>query len=254
MLDLKDIRIEHINSSGGSIMRLVHVPTGIFRIARPLEGRNQVQLRDHFLKEVEWELTSRIFPPPLALERLDRAIRERRPVYAFALNRGASEEQLAEAEAGLQRPLPDDLKHFFRWRNGQQRGASFCNAYKLMDLNVVAELWRRLSEFHDGGGFDHSDWWSSGWIPFLTRKNRDFLCLDLNGTFSAKPGQIIEFRHDSPDRTVLFPNFSVFLSTVADFLEKATFEDENESLIIPDDFISVRHPGFPRRFQAGPPT
>lgn len=245
MIDPKEIRFDLMKTSGGSFVRVVHLPTGISRYFGPVLELS-ARISEQGIKEIGWEIRKKTFPPPPEIERIDTAIRERHPDYAFDLHPGATETALAEAEAGLQCQLPDGLKHFFRWRNGQQGKFTFCNRFKLLALDEVVEIRRLFSEFQDGGGFPSPDWWNPAWIPFLSRKMKDFLCLDV----SDQSGRVIEFQCDADARTVFFPSFNAFLKTLADALENSGF-DEPDGPSLEDAFIAARHPGFPKRFQTG---
>jgi hypothetical protein len=71
MLREEDLMVEHGRCTGGSFMRLVHVPTGIARMKGPLGKTNQHVLRRTWLKEIEVEirakgLTQYIVPDPIA--------------------------------------------------------------------------------------------------------------------------------------------------------------------------------------------
>lgn len=246
MIDPKEVQIDLINSSGGSFVRVVHLPTGISRHFGPVSGLTP-RIAEQGIKEIEWEIRKKRFPPPPEIERIDAAIRERRPDYAFDLQSGATEIALTEVEIATGCPLPESLKHFFRWRNGQSGQRTFCNRFKLLPVDIAVEIRRHFSDFQEYAGFPSPDWWNPAWIPFLSRKMKDFLCLDV----SDQSGRVIEFQCDTAARTVLFPSFDAFLKTLADALETSEFDEPNGPTI-EDGFIATRNFGFPKRFHAGP--
>ncbi len=245
MIDPKEVRIDLMNTSGGSLVRVVHLPTGISRHFGPVT-RLTARIAEQGIKEIEWEIRKKRFPPPPEIERIDAAIREHRPDYAFTLQSGATEIALNEAEIATGCLFPESLKHFFRWRNGQLGQLPLCNRFKLLSLDEAVQIRRHFSDFQGGGGFPSPDWWNPAWIPFLSRKMKDFLCLDL----SDQSGRVIEFQCDTDARTVFFPSFDAFLKTLADALETSQF-DEPDGPTLEDAFIAARNIGFPKRFQAG---
>lgn len=245
IIDPKEVRIDLMNTSDGSFVRVVHLPTGISRHFGPVT-RLTARIAEQGIKEIEWEIRKKRFPPPPEIERIDTAIRERRPGHAFTLQSGVTEIALNEAEIATGCLFPESLKHFFRWRNGQLGQLTLCNRFKLLSLDKAVEIRRYFSDFQEYGGFPSPDWWNPAWIPFLARKMKDFLCLDL----SDQSGRVIEFQCDTAARTIFFPSFDAFLKTLADALENSGF-DEPDGPTLEDAFIAARNVGFPKRFQAG---
>ncbi|MBC8085392.1 MAG: hypothetical protein H7Z21_19510, partial [Hymenobacter sp.] len=80
------------------------------------------------------------------------------------------------------------------------------------------------------------------------------LCLDLEGTFTQQPGQIIEHWHDWEPRNVIFPNLTAWLAAVVQAYETCLTET-NELTDARVSDLELRLPAsFPLEFRAGPPA
>ncbi|HJS82989.1 MAG TPA: hypothetical protein VJ742_09180, partial [Nitrososphaera sp.] len=45
------------------------------------------------------------------------------------------------------------------------------------------------------------------------------ICFDLEGTFTGKKGQLIEFRHDDAIRVIAYPSLTIWLQVLVESLE-----------------------------------
>jgi cell wall assembly regulator SMI1 len=189
-----------------------------------------------------------------AIERIDVWLRANRPAYHAKLQPGATDEQLSDFGHELQVILPEGFKDFYRWRNGQGTDCyeAFCNNAMFVSMEDAMDTRNMLKGLLEAGEFKQANWWNPGWIPLLDNGGGDHLCVDTEGTFTGKPGQILEFRHDDARRRVLFPSFDAFLTTLADFLTQNEFEDDEEFWIIDPEFIAEWYSDYPKQFQAGP--
>ena len=96
-----------------------------------------------------------------------------------------------------------------------------------------------------------ANWWRPAWVPFLENGGGDHLCLDLEGTFTGRPGQLIEHWHDGPERSVLYPDLTSWLAAVVETYEKTL---ESGSRCSDGEFADVElecPPGFPQECEAG---
>lgn len=59
MLSREEIRVDNGRCTGGSFLRITHVPTGISRQKAPLGGESYRQAMERFLSEIEQELVDR---------------------------------------------------------------------------------------------------------------------------------------------------------------------------------------------------
>lgn len=186
----------------------------------------------------------------LLLTRLDALLQQYRPAYYATLSPPATEAEIVALEAEFQVTLPPELRLWFGWRNGQKGFDNFFQNNMLHSVSSAAEAMRVNCEMLEAGEFELKNWWAPGWVPFLENGGGDHVCLDLEGTFTGQPGQIIRHWHDWESRTVLFPNLSAWLTAVIHAYEQAL---PTGQLLADDqiDELEPEHPaGFPQRFEA----
>lgn len=186
------------------------------------------------------------------LARLDALLRAHRPAYYAQLNPPASAAALAAFEARFQLTLPPELRQWFGWHDGQRAMCfdGLVGFHELPSLEDMAESMRINRELLADGDFV-ANWWRPGWLPFLSNGSGNHLCLDLEGTFTGYPGQLIEHWHDDADRTVVFPTITAWLAAVVQAYETAARPHTE----LTDDEVADLEPespaGFPLEFTAG---
>lgn len=182
------------------------------------------------------------------LIRLEALLRDKRPDYLATFHPGASETEIAAAEAAVGFPIDEELKTLYRWRNGHPRDGVGCfqNYMTLMPIAQMQATQRALSSLLNAGEFHGmTNWWHARWLPFLEGPSGDYLCVDMAGTFGGRPGQLIDFVHNDPTRTIVAPNLASWLECYADLLA-ADLLDENGSVGGATEFVWVRElPGYP---------
>lgn len=186
-------------------------------------------------------------PLGAVIGRLDAWLRMHRPAYYAQLLPGVNDEQWRSFEAALGLSLPDEMREFFRWRNGQALDcyAGLVGNFGLMATATMLEERAALNELLRSGEIEVPNWWSPGWVPFLDDVAGDFYCLDTEGTFTGQAGQIICYWHDYGRRSVIAPDFSSWLSTVVTRLEAGEVGVEEYRVEIADS-----PDGYPRAFTA----
>jgi predicted DNA-binding WGR domain protein len=186
--------------------------------------------------------------PASTLGRLDIWLRRHRPVYYARLIPGLDDQQLRSFEAALGLALPDGLRDFFRWRNGQALNcyAALVHRFGLMEARSVVDERRGLNELLENGELEHANWWSSGWVPFLENGFGDFYCVDFDGTFTGRVGQVLHYCHDYEARSVIAPDFDAWLKTVVSRLEA-------DDVVIDGNRVDIEDSpdGYPQRYEAG---
>lgn len=191
------------------------------------------------------------------IERLDKWLAENRPEYYQQLNPGLTEEELSNLEANIENPLPDDLKEFLRWRNGQglRNFKSIYYNYQLMDADDIADSAGVNNDMLANGEFSKPNWWNPKWIPFLSNGGGDYYCIDLVGSFNGTPGQVIEFNHDYEGRDIQHPSFAAWFQTLVEACEQEHLEyDEYGMQPNSDEFDTLYariNPGYPISREAG---
>jgi cell wall assembly regulator SMI1 len=186
--------------------------------------------------------------PAATLGRLDIWLRRHRPDYHARLLSGMDDQQLQAFESALGLALPEGLRDFFRWRNGQDPKCytSLVHNFGLMNSKDVLDERSGLNELLDNGELEHANWWSHGWIPFLENGFGDFYCLDRGGTFTGSAGQVIRYWHDYEERSVIAPDFDSWLTAVVSRLEADEVGVDGYRVAIDDS-----PDGYPRRYEAG---
>jgi cell wall assembly regulator SMI1 len=191
------------------------------------------------------------------LERLDRWLSAHRPVYYAHLQPGAPDDRIKEVEEPFRVPLPVALKALYRWKNGQTPANRASLQYNRMflDLDGVGEAHEVNTEMLLSGDFSKPNWWSARWFPFLDNGAGDLVCVDLEGTFTGKVGQVLEFNHDWEARTILFPSLDAWLAAFVVSLEHGMWE-ESASGFQPigsayDEMVKAWYPEYPIRTEAG---
>ena len=143
-------------------------------------------------------------------------------------NSVATEDQFAQTEAVLSVELPEDFKAVYRIHNGQiNDDEGFLWGREMLSLERIQAEWKIWKDLLDNGDFNkinsqptgpiRNDWWNAKWIPLTYDGSGNHDCLDLAPAEGGHIGQIIDFWHDDPTRSVEAENFGAWFS---DYLEK----------------------------------
>ncbi len=110
---------------------------------------------------------------PALLGKLDAWLHQHRARFAKGLLPGATPDQLAALESALGQPLPDELRSWLAWHNGQSPdvAGAFVQSFHLLSAEQIANVKKELDA-------RPSPDWDSGWIPFLDDDNDNYVCLD----------------------------------------------------------------------------
>ncbi|MBG8556242.1 SMI1/KNR4 family protein [Hymenobacter guriensis] len=191
---------------------------------------------------------------PQLLSQLDTLLQQHRPEYYAELNPPATAAELAAFETEVGLTLPAELRAWFSWHNGQNDECfeGLVANYECPSLSSVAESMRINRELLEAGDFA-ANWWQPNWVPFLTNGSGDHVCLDLEGTFTGQPGQLLEHWHDWEPRDVVFPNLTAWLTAVVQAYEAALIETGETELTDEQVLdLELESPaGFPIEFRAG---
>ncbi|UOQ75032.1 SMI1/KNR4 family protein [Hymenobacter cellulosilyticus] len=147
--------------------------------------------------------------------------------------------------------MPEELRLWLGWHNGQQGFESFVENNCLQSLGSAAETMRINRQLLEAGEFELANWWQPGWVPILENGGGDHVCVDLQGSFTGRAGQLLEHWHDWEPRNVLFPNLTSWLQAVVQTYEEA---GENGTELTDEDLVAteLKYPaGFPQEFAAG---
>ncbi|HEV7257761.1 MAG TPA: SMI1/KNR4 family protein [Bosea sp. (in: a-proteobacteria)] len=153
---------------------------------------------------------------------------DRLPIFRPA----AAAATVERIESKLGRLLPPDVRALYAAHDGQPEGAPalYLNQ-RWLPLDLVAVAWEDLCLRYDnsdalrlvanGNGRSalKAVAWSSDWLPLFGAPRGDHYCIDLRLERPERYGQIIWFLYDRPERTVVAPSLSHFLSRVATGLD-----------------------------------
>jgi cell wall assembly regulator SMI1 len=179
------------------------------------------------------------------LAKLDEFIKDFRPNYYENLNPPLSRKQIEELENKYKIVLPNDLQELYLWKNGQSPNCyeSFVNNSEFTSLEEVLET---AAEFTlmIGTDFEIENWWNAHWLPIFHNGGGSRICYDLQGIFTKKKGQILEFWKADNDRNVIAPDLNAFLRQIVDYYQTIKVKDF-------DEFFEVKNiTGFAKKFYA----
>jgi cell wall assembly regulator SMI1 len=153
------------------------------------------------------------------LGRLDRWLAEHRGGYREGLNHGADDARLHALQNALGVPLPDDLRKFLAWRNGQDEEGTgrFEESWFLMGTDDIEAAWRELTGNAESG-------WQRAWIPFLEDGRGNFIFGD-----TRQPGAPVRvYREQDPERPVLAPSLAAWLEQFVTAVEHGEYVEDPE--------------------------
>jgi cell wall assembly regulator SMI1 len=156
---------------------------------------------------------------PGLLSRLDRWLEARRPRYRNGLLAGASAADLDRLQEALGRPVPEELRTWLGWHNGQDPNVfgSLEEDWHPMSAAEIAAAKKELdAEGHPG--------WHREWIPFLDDDNGDFLCLDPTQAGMAVRG----CWRGKAEHAVVAPSLAAWVEHFVSGLEQNKYQEDPE--------------------------
>lgn len=179
--------------------------------------------------------------------RLETWLRANATDVLETLRPGATEEQIAHAEALLSVQFPDDFKAAYRIHNGQDEGSGLMDGREFLSLERIQDEWKVWKELLDGGDFGdvssepvgpiRTDWWHPAWIPITYDGSGNHDCLDLAPAAGGQVGQIIDFWHDDPSRSVAAASFGAWFAAFVEECEAGAYvySDAYNGIVDVDD-------------------
>ncbi|QDV37574.1 SMI1/KNR4 family protein [Tautonia plasticadhaerens] len=167
-------------------------------------------------------------------DRIETWLRANAPECLASLRPGATDEQIAEAEAYLEVSFPEDVRASYRIHDGQESdGPGLLDAEEFLSLGRIRSEWAVWKGLPDGGDFDgirsdldegvRDDWWNPRWIPLTYNGSGDHRCLDLDPAPGREAGQVIEMWHDEPSRPRVAGSFRSWLEGFTNDLEAGRY-------------------------------
>ena len=136
-----------------------------------------------------------------------------------ALRSGATEADIAAAEAELGVPLPEDVRAIHRDHDGCSE--ALLDGREWLSLGRMVSEWRVWRDLLQRGCFEDAEpapsggvkpqWVNPLWIPVTHDGAGNHHCLDLDPGRGGVRGQVIALRHDDPERVVVAGSLYAFL-------------------------------------------
>lgn len=181
------------------------------------------------------------------LQTLDSHIQKLRPDFYRNLLSPLQDKDIQRLETRHNTRIPDDLKAFYQWKNGQESSCyeSFLNNSLFIPLEEALDIAEELTSMI-GSDFEIENWWNEEWIPIFHNGGGSYICYDQKGIFTGNQGQILEFWNRDSDRNVIAGSLEEFLNALNAYY---TIRYNKKS----DELISIETDGkeFPKRFIAG---
>jgi cell wall assembly regulator SMI1 len=200
-----------------------------------------VETKDYI---VNFIVASKIDHMQQTLATLDNYIQNLRPELYSNLQAALSPEGIDVLEQKYNITLPDDLKTFYCWKNGQDDSSyeAFVNNSTFIPLEEALDTARELTDMI-GTDFEIENWWNESWIPIFHNGGGSYICYDLRGIFTGQAGQLIEYWNKDNDRNVIAANLEGFLELLNGYYAYTPKEKF-------DDFFSMDTTGeYPKRFK-----
>jgi len=157
--------------------------------------------------------------------KIDDWLSVHRPEYFSLLNPPASDYLFGALRSTAGIELPDPVKRFYEWHDGQQAGTFdqlFLNLtfMTLMEIATTHQMHQHVSVF-DQWSEEH---WQPCWVPFLSNGGGDYLCIATESFRDIPAGSVLWFDHETTDRDIIYNNFKTFLKDLYDRMTTGRLE------------------------------
>jgi len=140
-----------------------------------------------------------------------------RPDYFSLLNPPAREYLFGALRSTVGIVLPDNIKRFYEWHDGQEAGTldSLLLNLTFMTLTEIATTHQMHQDVSmiERWSEDH---WQPCWVPFLSNGGGDYLCIATETFRDIPSGSILWYDHEISDREILHSSFGAFLVDLYD--------------------------------------
>jgi cell wall assembly regulator SMI1 len=156
-----------------------------------------------------------------ALIRLDRWLARHRQRYRAGMLPGASPGDLDDLQKKINFSLPDDLRTWLGWHNGQEPDlvGHFLENWDLMSSAEIAEVKQALDADRDS-----KTGWQKAWIPFLDDDQGDYIVLDTSRT----PPVVRAFVPGAAKHPELASSLQAWLDQYVRALEQGDYVEDTE--------------------------
>lgn len=151
------------------------------------------------------------------LPQIEAWLSTHRPDY-FALLNPPAHDYLFEAlraTAGIE--LPDDVKSFYQWHDGQQ-ARTFDPLLENLTFMTLMEIATTHCMHRQVAAVDQwtEEHWQPCWVPFLSNGGGDYLCIATESFRHIPAGSVIWYDHEVSEREVVHQDLESFLCDLYD--------------------------------------
>lgn len=168
------------------------------------------------------------------------------PAWITLWNPGASEAQIAAAEAHLGCVFPPELRALYRLHNGQKQGGGLFFDWPFLSLEEMQkewDSWRDLEGYYQDlfstdaisvpRGWIREVYTSRGWLPFSKDYGGNALAVDLEPGPQGQRGQVIVCGRDYDIKQVLAPDLASFFQYFVSQIEQGAYDiSEDDEVLI----------------------
>jgi cell wall assembly regulator SMI1 len=149
---------------------------------------------------------------------------DKQEVLLEKLNFGACDASISSFKSKIKRELPQIFYDFYSIFNGcVSSGASIWTSMSLLPMSGILNEKSLMDKLENDGKFENwipGTWWNPAWVPFLSDFSNSLMCIDTNGSFNGKAGQILHWQNDNPSRYILFESFGSWLEALYTLIKK----------------------------------
>lgn len=165
-----------------------------------------------------------VSPPPATgltglLARLDKWLATHRTVYHTGLRPGATPEDLDQLEKEIGCLLPEALRSWLTWHNGQD-----AETVGALEGRWIPMSTKEIAETKKERDANPTDGWQDTWVPFLDDDRGNYLCIDTH-----EPGHPLrECREGHAENPVVAPSLAAWLEGFLKGLEEGKYHEDPE--------------------------
>ena len=155
---------------------------------------------------------------PELLARLDKWLAKHRRRFAKALRPGATPAEIDALQSELGHALPDELRVWLAWHNGQDPDVfgAFESNWSLLSTKQIADVKKELDA-------QASPNWNAAWIPFLCDDGNS-VCID-----TRQPGfPVRECWPSTSQHAIVAPSLTAWVTDFLAALERGEYVEDPE--------------------------
>lgn len=159
-------------------------------------------------------------PPKLSdvLTQLDAYLTKNRPGYHKGLQPGASATDLAKLEKSLGVALPEDLRAWFEWHNGQSQKMVGCFVESWLMLSA-----EEIAACHKEQKAEADELWNDAFVPILDDNQGDLVVID-----TRHGSRVVELwrGHDKPE--IVAESLTAWAAELVSDFEAGLYVEDSE--------------------------